>query len=356
MSNGFINSISIQDVPNSQVNFSNGIQAVKIDNLNANANSVLYSTDGVNIIGDSAILKFDQDLKKLTVNESLSYVSLSPIAIETANNDNEFFTGILAQNKNSADGSSTHILITNDLGTDYTNYAGLDIFSSNSTIQNGQFGTMPNALGLSSQTSSIVLTSNSGGQAPVDQNENIFLCYANGTKAIIIDRYGRLVVGADNPDFSASTYGGDDGGTDKVLTSNGTAGLKWETPASIPTDVIVFKRYGADVLPVQSALSVDVVPVFSQDMVAADFFLQFYTELYCTVVGYQTYTLLVDDSPVAYFQAGMSQILILNKINYTFTGAVTAGNHTFKITCTASAGTMETNANSSYQYTLTQKV
>jgi len=223
----FINSISIQDVPNSQVNFSNGIQAVKIENLDADTNSVLYSTDGVNIKGDSAILKFEQDIKKLSVSNDFSYVSNYPIGVQAGWDEATFHTGVFSQNKNSDDGASTHILITNDLGTDSSNYAGLDMCSSNSTIQYGQFGTMPNALGISSQTSSIVITSNAGGQEPTIQNENIMLCYANGTKALVVNKYGQLVVGCDNPNFSGDSYGGDDGGTDKVLTSNSTAGLKW---------------------------------------------------------------------------------------------------------------------------------
>ena len=228
---GFINSVSIQDVPDSQVNFSSGVQPVKIENLNADDNSVLYSTDGVNIKGDSAIFKFEENIKKLSVSNDFSYVSAYPIGVQAGWDEATFHTGVFSQNKNSEDGASTHILITNDLGSDSSHYGGLDMASSNSTIQYGQFATMPNALGLSSQTSSIVLTPNAGGQQPVNQNENIMLCYANGTKALILSSEGRLIVGANNPSYSGNTYGGDNGDVNKVLMSDGSNGLKW---VSIP--------------------------------------------------------------------------------------------------------------------------
>ena len=209
--------------------------SVNLSNLNSDANSVLYSVNGSDIKGDNNVLKFEEDIKKLTVSESMSYVSASPIGVETANNDNEFFTGILAQNKNSSAGSSTHLLITNDLGTDSTFYGGLDMFSSNSTIQYGQFGTMPNALGISSQSSSIVITPNAGNSENQAQNNNIFLTYSNGTKAHYINNAGNIVVGANNPSYSGSSYNGDNGGTDKVLMSNGNDGLKWVSIADLKT-------------------------------------------------------------------------------------------------------------------------
>jgi len=203
---------------------------VNIDNLNSDTNSVLYSVNGSDIKGDNNILKFEEDIKKLTVSESMSYVSASPIGVETSHNENNFFTGILAQNKDSSDGSSTHLLITNNLGTDFSYYGGFDMFSSNSTIQYGQFGTMPNALGISSQSSSIVLTPNAGNSEESVQNNNIILTYSGGAKAHIINNNGQLIVGADNPSFAENTYGGDDGGVNNVLTSDGVSGLKW-TPA-----------------------------------------------------------------------------------------------------------------------------
>ena len=203
--------------------------SVKLDNLNVESNSVLYSSDGVNISGNNQKLKFDETLKQLTINDGLSYTSAYPISLQTSDNEATYYTGVLAQNKNNSDGASTHILITNDLGTDSSNYGGLDMASSNSTVQYGQFGTMKNALGLSSQSSSIVLTPNAGGQEPLNENANIMLTYNGGTKAHIINNNGQLIVGADTPDFTGSTYGGDDGGTDKVLTSNGTSGLKWSS-------------------------------------------------------------------------------------------------------------------------------
>jgi hypothetical protein len=43
-------------------------------NLNTDANAVLYSTDGTDIKGDSTILKFEQDIKKLTVKETLFFI------------------------------------------------------------------------------------------------------------------------------------------------------------------------------------------------------------------------------------------------------------------------------------------
>jgi len=200
---------------------------VNLSNLNSDANAVLYSVNGSDIKGDNNILKFEEDIKKLTVSESMSYVSAYPIGVETANNDNNYFTGVLAQNKNSSDGSSAHLLLTNDLGTDSAFYGGLDMFSSNTTIQNGQFGTMPNALGLSSQSSSIVLTPNAGNAEEQTQNNNIILTYYNGQQAHIINNQGQLIVGANDPTFTNSSYGGDDGSVNRCLTSNGVQGLKW---------------------------------------------------------------------------------------------------------------------------------
>jgi hypothetical protein len=209
--------------------------SVSLSNLNSDANSVLYSVNGSDIKGDNNVLKFEEDIKKLTVSESMSYVSASPIGVETANNDNEFFTGVLAQNKNSSNGSSTHLLITNDLGTDYSFYGGLDMFSSNTTVEYNQFGFMPNALGLSSQSSSIVLTANAGASENKAQNSNIFLTYSDGTKAHYINNAGNIVIGANNPSYSGSSYNGDNGGTDKVLMSNGNDGLKWVSIADLKT-------------------------------------------------------------------------------------------------------------------------
>jgi len=163
----------------------------------------------------------------LTVGNDLNYTSAYPIGVKAGNSDNTFFTGILAQNKNSDDGSSTHLLITNDLGSDFAFYGGLDMYSSNSTIQYDQFGTMPNALGLSSQSSSIVITPNAGNSENQEQNNNIILTYSNGTKALILNNEGKLIIGANNPSYSGDTYGGDDGGTGKVLTSDGQNGLIW---------------------------------------------------------------------------------------------------------------------------------
>jgi len=203
-----------------------GLVNLSIDVSN---NAVLYSPSGYDISGNPDF-KHKSNTGIISVGNDLSYTSASPIGIETANNDNEFFTGILAQNKNSSDGSSTHLLITNDLGSDYAFYGGLDMFSSNSTVQYDQFGTMPNALGLSSQSSSIVITPNAGNSENQAQNNNIILTYYNGTKALILNNEGRLIIGANNPSYSGDTYGGDDGGVNNVLTSNGAQGLIW-TPA-----------------------------------------------------------------------------------------------------------------------------
>jgi hypothetical protein len=232
---GFINTVSIQDVPNSQVNFSSGVQPVKIENLDADANSLLYSTDGVNIKGNSNILKFEENIKKLSVSNDFSYVSNYPIGVQAGWDEAIFHTGVFSQNKNSDDGASTHILLTNDLGSDSQFYGGLDMFSSNSTIQYGQFATMPNALGLSSQSSSIVLTPNAGAFENKPQNSNIFLTYSDGTKAHYINNAGNIVVGANNASYSGDSYNGDNGGQDKVLMSDGANGLKWVDIATFKT-------------------------------------------------------------------------------------------------------------------------
>lgn len=236
MSN-FITPVFITQAIPEQVNFSNGVQAVQITNLDANSNSVLYSVDGTNIKGDNDILSFDESIKKLTVSENFSYTSAYPIGVEAGWEEPTFHTGFFSQNKSNLDGASTHILVTNDLGTDSSHYGGLDMASSNSTVQYGQFGTMPNALGISSQTSSIVITPNAGSQEPTAQNGNIILTYSNGTKAHIIDNQGRLILGADNPDYSGSTYGGDDGLVNKAVCSDGVNGLKY---SPLPSSLLHF--------------------------------------------------------------------------------------------------------------------
>jgi len=164
----------------------------------------------------------------ITVNENLSYTSAYPIGIECGFNDATYCSGIIVQNKNSTDGASAHILVQNDLGTDSSYYADFGINSSGSTIQYGQFATMPNGVSLTSQSSNLIFTPNAGGQGDPAEVSNIFFTYANGTKAHYISDEGRLVIGANNPAFLPSgTYGGDDGDVGKVLTSNGAQGLVW---------------------------------------------------------------------------------------------------------------------------------
>jgi hypothetical protein len=170
---------------------------------------------------------------KIKIDE-LSFVSAFPIGIEVAFDENTFTTGILAQNKDSADASSVSILLTNNLGTDSAYYGGLTMFSSNTVPAYG-FPSMKNAISLNSQSSSVVISPWNGQQdGTADENGNIMLTYNGGSKAHIINNNGQLILGADNPDFSGSTYGGDNGGTDNVLTSDGTNGLKWITPEYAP--------------------------------------------------------------------------------------------------------------------------
>ena len=87
---------------------------------------------------------------------------------------------------------------------------------------------MPNTVSLTSQSSNLVLTPNAGGQGTADQVSNIMLTYNNGTKAIILNDKGQLIINADNPSYSGNTYGGDNGGVNKSLCSNGEAGLIWQ--------------------------------------------------------------------------------------------------------------------------------
>ena len=223
---GFIQPVFLSNATRDQVNFSTGIQPISITNLNAQTNSVLYTTDGINIKGDNA-LTFDENLQKLNVGSTFSYISSYPIGVGAGRDEATFHTGFFSQNKNANDGASTHILVTNDLGTDFSFYGGLDMASSNAVVQYNQFGTMKNALGISSQSSSIVLTPNAGYSENINENSNIIFTYQGGTKAIIINDNGSLIVGANNPTYSGSSYGGDDGGTNKVLTSDGVNGLKW---------------------------------------------------------------------------------------------------------------------------------
>lgn len=165
--------------------------------------------------------------ESMKVNQDLNFISNYPVGIECAFNENTFTTGILAQNKDSADASSVSILLTNNLGTDSAYYGGLTMFSSNTVPAYG-FPSIKNAISLNSQSSSVVISPWNGQQhGTADENGNIIFTYNGGSNAHIINNYGQLILGADNPDYSGMTYGGDNGGTDSVLTSDGTNGLKW---------------------------------------------------------------------------------------------------------------------------------
>lgn len=340
------------------------IQSVKIDNLNADANSVLYSTDGLNIKGDNAILKFEENIKKLSVSNNFSYVSDYPIGVQTGWDEATFHTGLFSQNKNAEDGASTHILITNDLGSDSSHYGGLDMASSNSTVAYGQFGSMPNALGLSSQTSSIVITSNAGGQEPISQNENIMLCYANGTKALILNNEGRLIVGANNPSFSGSTYGGDDGGVDKVLTSDGAQGLKW-TPAGgaysfynvmNETDQQTVKN-GTPASPIVLYSKVDQGNLIQGLNCIVEFIANFST----TQNGIITFKFVDSRTPLLPL-ATVRQMCRVNgtdkhfhiPINFNFVLPVDSYTLTFEITASIEAGDIDTDTNDFYSITFNE--
>jgi hypothetical protein len=170
----------------------------------------------------------------LSVQEDLSYTSAYPIGIENAFSENTYTTAILGQNKNASDGSSVSILLTNDLGTDSKYYGGLSMYSSGTTPQSNQFASMPNALSVNNESASIVISPWNGQEdGTSEQNDNIFLTYNGGTNAHYINHYGNLVVGANNPSYSGTTYNGDDGATNKFLTSNGTSGLKWTSVADL---------------------------------------------------------------------------------------------------------------------------
>jgi hypothetical protein len=201
-----------------------GLVNLSIDVSN---NAVLYSPSGYDISGNPDF-KHKSNTGIISLNEDLSYTSAYPIGIECAFDDATYCSGIIVQNKNANDGASAHILVQNDLGTDSSYYGDFGINSSNSTIQYGQFATMPNGVSLTSQSSNLIITPNAGGQGNPAEVSNIFLTYANGTKAHYISDEGRLIIGADNPAYLPNgTYGGDDGDVNKVLTSNGANGLIW---------------------------------------------------------------------------------------------------------------------------------
>jgi hypothetical protein len=202
--------------------------------FNIASNYVVYS-NGTGATG-SADLQHKPNTGVLTVNENLSYTSNYPIAIEAGFSDANYTTALLAQSKSDADGASVSVLLTNDLGTDSNYYAGLTMYSSATNPQYSQFASMPNAISLNNQSASIVISPWNGAQdGTAQQNDNIFLTYNSGSKAHFFNHYGNLVIGADNPSFSGSTYGGDDGGTDKFLTSNGNGGMKWTSVSDLKT-------------------------------------------------------------------------------------------------------------------------
>ena len=202
--------------------------------FNIASNYVVYS-NGTGATG-SADLQHKPNTGVITVNENLSYTSNYPIAIEAGFSDANYTTALLAQSKSDADGASVSVLLTNDLGSDSAYYGGLTMFSSTTNPQYSQFASMPNAISLNSQSASIVVSPWNGQQAGTSgQNDNIFLTYNGGSKAHFINHYGNLVVGADNANYSGSTYGGDDGGNDKFLTSNGNGGMKWTSVNDLKT-------------------------------------------------------------------------------------------------------------------------
>lgn len=214
-----------------QVGLSDKVDGLYIGKVNLSIdvsnNAILYAPNGYDISGSSDFTH-KSNTGVISVNEDLSYTSDYPIGIESAFNENNYTTALLAQNKDSSDGSSISILLTNDQGSDNAYYAGLTMFSSNSTPQYSQFPSMKNALSLNSQSSSIVISPWNGQQAgTAGENGNIILTYNGGSKALILTNEGRLIVGADNPSYSGDSYGGDDGGVGKVLTSNGANGLIW---------------------------------------------------------------------------------------------------------------------------------
>jgi hypothetical protein len=222
-----------------QVGLSNktdGIYLGKVNlSLDVSNNAVLSSPNGYDISGTSDFTH-KSNTGIVSVNEDLSYTSDYPIGIESAFNENNYTTALLAQNKDSSNGSSISILLTNDIGTDNAFYGGLSMYSSNSTPEYSQFLSMKNVISLNSQSSSIVISPWNGQQSgTADENGNIMLTYNGGSKALIINNNGNLVVGANNPSYSGSTYGGDNGGTDKVLMSNGTDGMKWVDIATLKT-------------------------------------------------------------------------------------------------------------------------
>lgn len=194
------------------------------------ANYALYS-NGTDVSG-SADFQHKSNTGILSINEDLSFTSAYPIGIECAFSDATFTTALSAQNKSPLDGASVSVLLSNDLASDSAYYGGLTMFSSNSLPLYG-FPSMKNALSLNSQSSNIVISPWNGQQdGTAEEDANIMLTYNGGQKAHIINNNGQLIVGATNPSYSGATYGGDDGGTDKVLMSNGVSGLKWDTPST----------------------------------------------------------------------------------------------------------------------------
>ncbi len=361
MSGGFVNAVAVQSVPNSEVNFTNGIQAVSIENLDANANSVLYSSTGTDIKGDNSILKFEEDIKKLTVSGSMNYVSAYPIAVEAGFNDNTFCTGVLAQNSNATDGSSVSILLSNNLGTDSNYYAGMTMMSSNSVPQYNQFASIPNALSINSQSSSVVLSAWTGQQDGTSaQNDNIMLCYNGAQNAHIINHNGQLVVGANNASFSGSTYGGDDGGTDKVLTSNGASGLKWSIPEPPGISGLWF-NIGYETQNVNiSGTPTRVKESSAVSLITGKRYYIQYNAVYQPASANHQYTFTLARSTVSGATAGVS-INLANGSNIsdgiTALGSQTSGFHnsgggTQVCSSTASIVDMLTSASGTYYYTL----
>ena len=439
MSGGFISPVALVSASTDELNYSNGVMPVSIQNINLSANQILYTVDGATISGlnpSSGLSVVSTDLKTVG-NPAIQLVSNSLFA-----NDNTVSIQSQIDIISQADvlyissGSYTeNLTITNKIncglvaplvGNSITEIVGNLTLSGTSEqvrFSNLQFdgalstiggvgrhfferdtfqgsAMVPHVINIGSGMSQFITFEN----CEFDQycTVNISATFANvcyfincnfdgatinllqasplqvvfnncagfvtfplTTKCTLVGlnvlTTGVCAVSTNLGSVECETMtklkyltvsGGDDGGTGKSLTSDAT-GLKWVTPH---TNVVKFLKHDHGALTAQSALTVDVVPVFTRVTTANDCLFQFYAELYCTISGYQTYALLVDGISVETFQAGMTLPNILTNITYTFKSTLTAGSHTFKVTATATSGTLETNANSCYQYTLSQIV
>jgi hypothetical protein len=159
--------------------------------------------------------------KNILVGETLSYVdSGAVVAVKTADN---FFQGVLVQNKSATANASTNVVAVNDsAGTDYV---AMGINSSAFTNTYNTLFEIPNASYVSGTADTVI-----GAQSDHSSTASLYMTYNSGAGAYCIDSTGALSMNASRP--AGVLDKGAFGSAGQVMTSAGaSAPPTWETPA-----------------------------------------------------------------------------------------------------------------------------